>query len=79
MCSSRIKVIDGSRKNEITLVKGDLRGSVRTRHLCIATMQNIRENLFFAFIYNAIGVPQTTGALFHTFDLLLKPTLQRQL
>ncbi|HLH36387.1 MAG TPA: heavy metal translocating P-type ATPase [Alloacidobacterium sp.] len=59
----------------ITLIKGDLRGIVRARHLSIATMQNIRQNLFFAFVYNAIGVPVAAGALFPTLGLLLNPMI----
>jgi Cu+-exporting ATPase len=57
----------------ITLVKGDLRGIVRARKLSQATMRNIRQNLFFAFIYNAIGVPIAAGALYPFFGLLLSP------
>ena len=59
----------------ITLIKGDLGGIVRARHLSIATMRNIRQNLFFAFIYNAIGVPIAAGALFPVFGLLLNPMI----
>lgn len=59
----------------ITLIKGDLRGIVRARHLSIATMRNIRQNLFFAFVYNAIGVPLAAGALFPAFGLLLNPMI----
>jgi Cu+-exporting ATPase len=51
----------------ITLLKGDLRGILRARHLSLATMRNIRQNLFFAFIYNAVGVPLAAGALFPAF------------
>jgi Cu+-exporting ATPase len=57
----------------ITLVKGDLTGIVRARALSRATMRNIRENLFFAFIYNAIGVPVAAGVLYPFFGLLLSP------
>jgi P-type Cu+ transporter len=57
----------------ITLVKGDLTGIVRARKLSQATMRNIRQNLFFAFIYNAIGVPIAAGALYPFFGLLLSP------
>jgi Cu+-exporting ATPase len=57
----------------ITLVKGDLRGIVRARHLSRATMRNIRENLFFAFIYNALGVPLAAGVLYPVFQILLSP------
>jgi Cu+-exporting ATPase len=59
----------------VTLLKGDLRGIVRGRRLSRATMRNIRENLFFAFIYNAAGVPIAAGALYPAFGLLLSPTL----
>jgi Cu+-exporting ATPase len=55
----------------VTLVKGDLRGIVRAAKLSRATMRNIRENLFFAFIYNALGVPIAAGALYLVFGLLL--------
>ncbi len=47
----------------VTLIKGDLNGIVRTRHLSQATMRNIRQNLFFAFAYNALGVPVAAGLL----------------
>ncbi len=59
----------------ITLVKGDLSGIVRARKLSRAVMKNIRENLFFAFIYNSIGVPIAAGVLFPFFGLLLSPIL----
>jgi Cu+-exporting ATPase len=59
----------------ITLLKGDLRAILRARHLSIATMRNIRQNLFFAFIYNAIGVPIAAGVLFPAFGLLLNPMI----
>ena len=57
----------------ITLVKGDLTGILRARNLSRATMRNIRENLFFAFIYNAIGVPVAAGILYPFFGVLLSP------
>jgi len=57
----------------ITLVKGDLTGILRARKLSQATMRNIRENLFFAFIYNAIGVPIAAGVLYPFFGILLSP------
>jgi Cu+-exporting ATPase len=57
----------------ITLVKGDLTGILRARKLSQATMSNIRQNLFFAFIYNAIGVPVAAGVLYPFFGLLLSP------
>jgi Cu+-exporting ATPase len=59
----------------ITLLKGDLRGILRARHLSKSTMLNIRENLFFAFVYNAIGVPLAAGVLFPGFGLLLNPMI----
>ena len=59
----------------VTLVKGDLRGIVRARQLSNATMQNIRQNLFFAFIYNALGVPVAGGVLYPLFGLLLSPMI----
>jgi len=59
----------------ITLVKGDLRGVVRARRLSAATMRNIRQNLFFAFIYNTIGVPVAAGILYPSFGLLLSPII----
>lgn len=59
----------------ITLVKGDLRGIVRARNLSQATLHNIRQNLFFAFIYNALGVPIAAGVLYPFFGLLLSPMI----
>jgi Cu+-exporting ATPase len=59
----------------ITLLKGDLRGILRARHLSKSTMHNIRENLFFAFVYNAVGVPLAAGVLFPAFGLLLNPMI----
>ena len=59
----------------ITLVKGDLRGIVRARRLSQATMRNIRQNLFFAFFYNAIGVPIAAGILYPAFGILLSPMI----
>jgi Cu+-exporting ATPase len=59
----------------ITLLKGDLRGILRARHLSKSTMRNIRENLFFAFVYNAVGVPLAAGVLFPSFGLLLNPMI----
>ncbi|HYC58681.1 MAG TPA: heavy metal translocating P-type ATPase [Thermoanaerobaculia bacterium] len=60
---------------DVTLVKGDLRGIVRARRLSDATMRNIRQNLFFAFIYNALGVPIAAGVLYPFFGLLLSPMI----
>jgi Cu+-exporting ATPase len=59
----------------VTLVKGDLRGIARARVLSRATLRNIRQNLFFAFVYNALGVPVAAGALYPAFGLLLSPML----
>jgi Cu+-exporting ATPase len=59
----------------ITLLKGDLGGIVRARRLSQATMSNIRQNLFFAFIYNAAGIPIAAGILYPTFGLLLSPII----
>jgi P-type Cu+ transporter len=57
----------------ITLLKGDLEGILRARKLSHATMRNIRQNLFFAFVYNSIGVPIAAGVLYPVFGLLLSP------
>jgi Cu+-exporting ATPase len=59
----------------ITLVKGDLRGIARARRLSRATMRNIRQNLFFAFVYNSIGVPVAAGVLYPIVGLLLSPMI----
>jgi Cu+-exporting ATPase len=59
----------------ITLLKGDLTGMVRARRLSQATMRNIRQNLVFAFIYNAAGVPIAAGLLYPAFGLLLSPMI----
>ncbi len=59
----------------VTLVKGDLRGIVRARHLSHAVMKNIRQNLFFAFIYNSLGVPVAAGVLYPVFGILLSPII----
>jgi len=59
----------------VTLVQGDLRGIVRARRLSRATMANIRQNLFFAFVYNTLGVPVAAGVLYPAFGLLLSPIL----
>jgi Cu+-exporting ATPase len=59
----------------VTLLKGDLGGIVRARRLSQATMRNIRQNLFFAFIYNAAGIPIAAGILYPTFGLLLSPII----
>ena len=57
----------------VTLLKGDLAGIVQARRLSQATMRNIRQNLFFAFIYNAAGVPIAAGVLYPVFGILLSP------
>lgn len=59
----------------ITLVKGDLEGIVRARRLSRATMRNIRQNLFFAFVYNSLGIPVAAGILYPFFGLLLSPVI----
>jgi Cu+-exporting ATPase len=59
----------------ITLLRGDLRGIVRARLLSRATMRNIRQNLFFAFAYNAVGVPVAAGVLYPSFGILLSPVI----
>jgi P-type Cu+ transporter len=59
----------------VTLVKGDLRGIAKARHLSRATMSNIRQNLFFAFVYNVIGIPIAAGVLYPAFGLLLSPII----
>jgi Cu+-exporting ATPase len=59
----------------VTLVKGDLRGIVKAIHLSRATLRNIRQNLFFAFVYNTVGVPIAAGVLYPFFGLLLSPII----
>jgi Cu+-exporting ATPase len=59
----------------VTLVKGDLRGIMRARQLSAATLRNIKENLFFAFVYNALGIPIAAGVLYPAFGLLLSPMI----
>ena len=59
----------------ITLVKGDLRGIAKARRLSQATMRNIKQNLWFAFTYNALGVPIAAGILYPFFGLLLSPII----
>jgi Cu+-exporting ATPase len=59
----------------VTLVKGDLRGIVRARRLSQAAMRNIKQNLFFAFVYNSLGVPIAAGILYPKFGLLLSPII----
>lgn len=60
---------------EVTLVKGDLRGIMRARALSSATMSNIKQNLFFAFVYNSLGVPVAAGVLYPFFGILLSPMI----
>src|SRR5688572_19182001 len=60
---------------DVTLVKGDLRGIVRAIRLSRATMKNIKQNLFFAFIYNTLGVPIAAGVLYPFFGVLLSPMI----
>jgi len=60
---------------DVTLVKGDLRGIVRARRLSRATMRNIRQNLWWAFIYNALGVPIAAGVLYPVLGVLLSPMI----
>jgi cation transport ATPase len=60
---------------EVTLVKGDLNGIVRARELSHKVMRNIKQNLFFAFVYNSLGVPVAAGILFPFFGILLSPMI----
>ncbi|HET6348261.1 MAG TPA: heavy metal translocating P-type ATPase [Candidatus Krumholzibacteria bacterium] len=60
---------------DVTLIQGDLRGLVRAHRLSRATMRNIRQNLFFAFVYNTVGVPVAAGVLYPVFGVLLSPVL----
>jgi len=59
----------------VTLVKGDLRGIVRARRLSRATMRNIKQNLFWAFVYNTVGIPIAAGVLYPWFGILLSPMI----
>jgi Cu+-exporting ATPase len=59
----------------ITLIKGDLRGIAKARRLSRAAMRNIRQNLFFAFVYNSVGVPVAAGVLYPFFGILLSPII----
>ena len=63
------------KSGDVTLVKGDLRGIVRARVLSRLTMRNIKQNLFFAFVYNSIGVPIAAGVLYPFFGMLLSPMI----
>jgi len=60
---------------DVTLVKGDLRGVLRARRLSRATMRNVKQNLFWAFVYNILGVPIAAGVLYPVFGLLLSPMM----
>lgn len=60
---------------EITLIKGDLQDIVKTKSLSHAVMRNIRQNLFFAFVYNALGIPIAAGLVYPLFGLLLSPMI----
>ena len=60
---------------DVTLVKGDLNGIVRAKRLSQRTMTNIKQNLFFAFVYNAVGVPVAAGVLYPAFGILLSPMI----
>jgi Cu+-exporting ATPase len=60
---------------DVTLLQGDLRGMVRARRLSRAAMRNIRENLFFAFAYNSLGIPLAAGLLYPFFGVLLSPMI----
>jgi len=61
--------------SDITLVKGDLRGIVRSRQMSGLTMRNIKQNLFFAFVYNSLGIPIAAGVLYPFFGILLSPMI----
>ena len=63
------------RKRHLTLLKGDLMGIVRARHLSQATMRNIRQNLFFSFLYNVAGIPVAAGVLYPVTGLMLSPII----
>jgi Cu+-exporting ATPase len=58
---------------QVTLVKGDLRGIVRAREVSLAAVRNMRQNLAFAFVYNALGIPLAAGVLYPAFGLVLNP------
>jgi Cu+-exporting ATPase len=60
---------------QVTLLKGDLQGIVRARHISRATMRNIRQNLFFAFVFNASAIPIAAGVFYPWFGLLLNPMI----
>ena len=66
---------NGTRRAGVTLIKGDLRGIVRARKLSRATLGNIKQNLFFAFVYNSLGVPVAAGVLYPFFGILLTPVM----
>jgi Cu+-exporting ATPase len=60
---------------DVTLVKGDLRGILRARRLSAAAIRNIKQNLFWAFVYNVLGVPLAAGVLYPVFGILLSPMI----
>jgi Cu+-exporting ATPase len=66
---------EAMKSSGVTLVKGDLRGIVRARKLNRATMRNIKQNLFSAFVYNSLGVPIAAGILYPAFGILLSPII----
>ena len=68
-------IVSSSRTPQRVDLKGDLTGIVRARRLSRATMGNIRQNLFFAFVYNALGVPVAAGVLYPVFGILLSPMI----
>ena len=70
-----LEMQDAIESAHITLVKGDLRGIAKARRLSRATMHNIRENLFFALVYNVVGVPIAAGVLYPFFGILLSPII----
>ena len=74
LSNSGLKSLNRNHPN-VTLLKGDLTGIVRARRLSRATMRNIRQNLFFAFVYNALGVPVAAGVLYPIFGILLSPII----
>ena len=69
------ELVSRARSAGVTLVKGDLNGIVRARSLSEATLKNIRQNLFFAFVYNSLGVPIAAGVLYPFFGILLSPII----
>ena len=72
---TELKLIAAAASAGVTLVKGDLAAIARARALSRATLRNIRQNLFFAFIYNILGVPIAAGVLYPFFGILLSPMI----